>query len=184
MDDFAHFQANSQSAPKLCMLALWIGLGSWLIILWCITSKYDGWALIGAWAAIRTNTVVIQMSVLRMRSIFFFFYIVKSISRELYVLPWWYACWILGVASACQKSPVLPTNHWLNTRQTCYLAGKPDPLVRLKIWWLYISTSIHKSSQILKTKVIPPVLFLNITNIHNVASARSTSHRFNCLFSK
>ena len=31
-------------------------LGQWLFILWFIASKYNGWALIGAWAAIRTNT--------------------------------------------------------------------------------------------------------------------------------
>ena len=32
-------------------------LGRWLVILWLITSKYNGWVLIGGWAAIRTNMV-------------------------------------------------------------------------------------------------------------------------------
>ena len=32
-------------------------MGRWLIILWFITSKYDGWVLIWAWVAIRMNTV-------------------------------------------------------------------------------------------------------------------------------
>ena len=30
-----------------------LSMGRWLTILWFTTSKYDGWALIGAWAAIR-----------------------------------------------------------------------------------------------------------------------------------
>ena len=32
-------------------------LGRWLIILWFITSKYEEWELIGAWAVIGLNTV-------------------------------------------------------------------------------------------------------------------------------
>ena len=30
-----------------------------MVILWLISSKYDGWALIGAWAASRMNTVLV-----------------------------------------------------------------------------------------------------------------------------
>ena len=57
---FGHFQANSQSywTHYKCMLVSWIDLGRWLIILWFIASKNDGWALIGAWATIRMNTVI------------------------------------------------------------------------------------------------------------------------------
>ena len=33
-------------------------------ILWLIISKFDGWALIGAWAAIRTNTVIAAIPIL------------------------------------------------------------------------------------------------------------------------
>ena len=40
------------------MLVTWIDVGQWLIILWFIASKYNGWTLIGAWAAIRTNMVL------------------------------------------------------------------------------------------------------------------------------
>ena len=50
-----HIEVSIMSRP---MLVSWIDLGRWLIILWFIASKYDGWALIGAWAAIRTNTVI------------------------------------------------------------------------------------------------------------------------------
>ena len=44
------------------MTALRIDLGRWLIILWFTTLQYNGWGLIGAWAAIKTNMVLIVLN--------------------------------------------------------------------------------------------------------------------------
>ena len=41
---------------KVIKIRVWVDSG--LIILWLIISKFDGWALIGAWIAIGTNTVL------------------------------------------------------------------------------------------------------------------------------
>ena len=49
---------------------------------------------------------------------------------------------------------------------------------------IHLNKHIHKSSQIPQTKVIPPILFLNIKNVHNFANGRSTSHRFDSILSK
>ena len=39
-------------------LSSWVNIIIWLIFLWLIISKFKGWALIGMWALIETNTVL------------------------------------------------------------------------------------------------------------------------------
>ena len=53
----AIFRLISNHIELRIMLVSRIDRGRWLIIFWFIASKYNRWALIGAWAAIRTNVV-------------------------------------------------------------------------------------------------------------------------------
>ena len=58
---FRYFlQGSIQKRHKYTSIPSWsMEMGIWSIILclWLIISKFDRWALIGAWAAIGTNTV-------------------------------------------------------------------------------------------------------------------------------
>ena len=63
--------------------------------------------------------------------------------------------------TSVSKSPVLPSNHWLNMHRTCCFCRHNYPLVEFKMCRLYMYTTVNISSQITESKVIVLIIFLN-----------------------
>ena len=122
-------QTKQNKKHKCTFRPSWlIDMGIWLIILWLIISKFDEWALIGAWAAIGRNTVYLWLNFTT--SVDFGYH--SSIKLHVYL-----SCQLLNNSTVCALLLLWSWVQWLADR----LIAQPNMAAAL---WVEISTEGYK----------------------------------------